>query len=143
MLGAINGVNGCDPSGFCNSVNVGIGTTAPAFKLHVVDASNTGVRVETVSTGGTVASFGGEGDFQIDAAGVVAGRFVVKESGNVGIGTNNPQSKLHVQGGARVTGGNVFIAQPNSLVITSPNGSCWQLRVSDLGALSAASVTCP
>ena len=143
VLGPINGVNSCDPGTLCNSVNVGIGTTAPAFKLHVIDASNTGVRVETVSTGGTVASFGGAGDFQIDAAGVVAGRFVVKESGNVGIGTNNPQSKLHVQGAARVTGGNLFIAQPNSLIITSPNGSCWQIRVSDVGALTAASVACP
>jgi hypothetical protein len=138
VLGAINGVNGATAD-----TSVGIGTTAPTFKLQVVDPANTGLRVQTTSTGGTVASFGGNGDFQIDAPGTAGGRLIVKQAGNVGIGTNNPQSKLHVQGEARVTGGNVFIAQPNSLIITSPNGSCWQIRVSDAGALSAASVSCP
>jgi hypothetical protein len=43
-----------------------------------------------------VASFGGAGDFQVDASGITAGRFVVKESGNVGIGKPNPSSLLHV-----------------------------------------------
>jgi hypothetical protein len=138
VLGAINGINGATAD-----TNVGIGTTAPSFKLQVIDPSNTGLRVQTNGTGGTVASFGGSGDFQIDATGVAGGRLIVKQAGSVGIGTNNPQSKLHVQGETRVTGGNIFIAQPNSLIITSPNGSCWQIRVSDAGALSAASVTCP
>jgi len=138
VLGSINGVNGAT-----TDTSVGIGTTSPTFKLQVIDPSNTGLRVQTTSTGGTVASFGGNGDFQIDAPGTTGGRLMVKQAGNVGIGINNPQSKLHVQGEARVTGGNIFIAQPNSLIITSPNGSCWQLRVSDAGALAAASVTCP
>ena len=138
VLGAINGVNGATAD-----TNIGIGTTSPTFKLHVIDPSNTGLRVVTNATGGTVASFGGNGDFQIDAPGTAGGRLIVKQAGNVGIGTNNPQSKLHVQGEERVTGGNIFIAQPNSLIITSPKGSCWQLRVSDAGALSAASVPCP
>jgi hypothetical protein len=138
VLGAINGVNGATAD-----TSVGIGTTSPTFKLQVIDPSNTGLRVQTAGSGGTVASFGGTGDFQIDAPGTAGGRLIVKQGGNVGIGTNNPQSKLHVQGEARVTGGNVFIAQPNSLIITSPNGSCWQIRVSDAGALTAASVTCP
>ena len=42
---------------------------------------------------------------------------------NVGIGTPAPKAKLHVKGG------DVFIASPNSLIITSPNGSCLQIRV--------------
>jgi hypothetical protein len=132
VLGSILGVNFAT-----DDTNVGIGVTAPLFKLHVVDRSNTGLRVQTNAAGGTVASFGGNGDFQVDAASASGGRFIVKEGGNVGIGTNNPQSKLHV------SGGDVFIAQPNSLIITSPNGSCWQIRVSDAGALTAASVPCP
>ena len=53
-------------------------------------------------------------------------------STNVGIGTTAPQSKLHV------SGGNVFIAQPNSLIITSPNGACWFITVSNTGTLSNA-----
>ena len=43
--------------------NVGIGTNAPAFKLQVIDTSNTGLRVQTNAAGGTVASFGGSGVF--------------------------------------------------------------------------------
>lgn len=35
VLGSINGVNNCTPP-FCDSVNVGIGTTAPTQRLHVV-----------------------------------------------------------------------------------------------------------
>src|SRR5262244_1337342 len=68
--------------------NVGIGAAAPGFKLHVVDPGNSGLRVQTNIAGGTVASFGGNGEFQIDSPGVNGGRFLVKENGNVGIGTN-------------------------------------------------------
>jgi hypothetical protein len=57
--------------------------------------------------------------------------------GNTGLGTSTPKARLHV------TGGNIFIAQPNSLVITSPNGSCWFVRVTNEGTLSASSITCP
>ena len=78
-------------------VAIGLGTPAINYKLQVHDTSNTGLRVQTDISGGTVASFGGSGDFQIDAPGIVGGRFVVKESGNVGIGTVSPTFKLHVE----------------------------------------------
>lgn len=120
-----------------NNANVGIGITAPIFKLQIVDSLNTGFRVQTNQAGGTVASFGGNGSFQIDAPGIGGGRFTVKENGNVGIGTNNPNTKLQVQGGS------VYIANPNSLIITSPNGACWFITVNNAGALSTISVTCP
>lgn len=77
--------------------NLGIGTS-PSFKLHVIDPSSTGLRVQTNSVGGTVASFGGNGAFQIDAPGIVGGRLVVKENGFTGIGTSNPQDRLEVAG---------------------------------------------
>ena len=44
-----------------NNGNIGIGVNPPDFKLHVIDASNTGLRVQTNVAGGTVASFGGSG----------------------------------------------------------------------------------
>ena len=78
------------------NAKVGIGTTAPAFKLEVVEPSNTGLRVQTNATGGTVASFGGNGAFEIDANGEVGGRFTVSENGTVGMGTNSPLGKLQV-----------------------------------------------
>jgi hypothetical protein len=82
VLGAIKGVNGSTAD-----TNVGIGTTAPGFKLHIGIGGN-GFRVEGPSTalsGLPAATFGGYGDFAIDAFGIASGRFVVKESRNVGI----------------------------------------------------------
>lgn len=85
--------------------NVGIGNAGPTFRLHVLDTSNTGLRVQTNTAGGTVASFGGFGDFQIDAVNVPGGRLTVKESGNVGIGlpaNSAPQTKLDVRGDVKL-----------------------------------------
>jgi hypothetical protein len=76
--------------------NVGIGTTRSSFKLAVIDSSNTGLRVQTNATGGTVASFGGNGAFQVDASGTPGGRFAALENGNVGIATNAPLGRLQV-----------------------------------------------
>ena len=97
VLGSISGINGATAD-----TKVGIGTTAPLFKLHVVDPLNTGLRVQTNTSGGTVASFGGFGDFSIDGPGFPGGRVTVKENGNVGIGTNNPLARLDVNGKLRV-----------------------------------------
>ncbi len=91
VLGSINGVNLANAD-----TRVGIGTTGPAFRLHVVDPSNQGLRVQTNTAGGLVASYGGNGDFQIDAPGVPGGRFLVKENGRIGIGTTAPLGKLQV-----------------------------------------------
>lgn len=76
---------------------------AVTYRLQVYDPSNKGLRVETDFPGGTVASFGGEGDFQVDAVGVPGGRFVVKENGRVGIGTAQPAKSLEVLGDIRAS----------------------------------------
>jgi hypothetical protein len=131
VLGSINGLNAATAD-----VNVGIGTPSPGFKLQVNDQSNTGIRVQTATTGGTVASFGGNGAFQIDANGTVGGRLAVAENGNVGVGTNDPHTKLQVAG-------SVYVQNPNSLIITSPNGACWFITVNNSGGLSTIPVTCP
>jgi hypothetical protein len=75
-----------------NNGDLGIGMT-PSAKLHV--ASGT-VRIEGPATaGGNALSIGGHGDLQIDAVGTAAGRFVVKENGNVGIGNPAPGFPLN------------------------------------------------
>jgi hypothetical protein len=87
VLGSINGVSFATAD-----TNVGIGVTAPTARLQIGNSNTTGLRIEGPSTSGTGAlagSFGGLGDFSIDAFGVVSGRFVVKENGNVGIGTTH------------------------------------------------------
>lgn len=55
---------------------------------------------------------------------------------NVGIGTTAPKEKLHIANGS------IFVANPGSLIITSPNGNCWFITVSNAGALSTFSVPC-
>ena len=63
---------------------------------------------------------------------------------NVGIGTATPANKLHVNGTVRVTNGAVYITNPNTLIITSPNGACWGITVNNSGALATFPVVpCP
>jgi hypothetical protein len=73
---------------------VGIGS-APGgtYGLEVVQTLN-GMRVQTNTAGGQLASFGGTGTFDIDAPGVIGGRLRVAENGNVGLGVTNPTNKL-------------------------------------------------
>ncbi|MEO8041472.1 MAG: hypothetical protein ABI646_02580, partial [Acidobacteriota bacterium] len=65
---------------------------------------------------------------------------------NVGIGTTTPNtnSKLHVNGTVRVTNGAVYITNPNTVIITSPNGACWGITVGNTGTLATFPVNpCP
>ena len=87
--------------------NVGVGTTTPARRLDVI-----GNLAVTPTTGQTFA-------LDADSAGPYMGtltntpfslmsnsarRLLIDTNGNVGIGTNNPTSMLHVVGDARVDG---------------------------------------
>ena len=97
VLGSINGVN------FANAdTNVGIGITAPVARLHIGLGNSTGLRIEgpnTTGTGVADVSLGGYGDFNIDAFGIVGGRFRVKENGQVTIGPTAPLRILTVAQG--------------------------------------------
>src|SRR5919109_972596 len=86
--------------------NVGVGTSSPAYKLHV-GTGNSGLRVEgPSSSGGTAISVGGFGDVGVDAPGVPRGRFVVTNAGKVGINQPNPGAQLQVSAPGAGNGNN-------------------------------------
>ncbi len=79
--------------------NVGIGTTTPAYKLHIGAAAN-GLRIEgpaTAATGAASLSIGGTGKIEIDKPGMPGGRLTILENGNIGIGEPNPGFPLNFE----------------------------------------------
>jgi trimeric autotransporter adhesin len=57
---------------------------------------------------------------------------------NVGIGTTAPKTKLHVRRGK------IYIeANGQGMVMKAPNGSCFELTVSDAGTLTTTGIACP
>jgi len=98
--------------------NVGIGTTSPAGKLHVVgdvlaDASGSCVKVKqgsfcatNLDTALTIStdSAGTDGIYFKTYSGGYYDRMVIKSNGNVGIGTTGPTSALSVVGNIYATG---------------------------------------
>jgi len=97
--------------------NVGIGTNSPTESLTVgsVATSNNYVRVNSANNTnagikfysdqsigkGYITGYRGNGNLffiQSDNAGTTADRFIINDTGNVGIGTDSPQAKLHAAG---------------------------------------------
>jgi hypothetical protein len=56
-------------------------------------------------------------------------------NGNIGIGTTNPTSTLHVVGDVMAG-----VNSSQGVILTSPNGTKYRLLVSDLGVVSAVVV---
>ena len=119
---------------YSNGTNVGIGTTTPGSKLDValgsisIGSSNTsnglrsGLKIYSFDSGAqqlgtleanyadnmrTIHLFGNSntGQIKIDTSASNGKIILFPGTGNVGIGTNNPGSKLHVTGKTQVTDG--------------------------------------
>ena len=141
VLGGINGVNNA-----IADTNVGIGTTAPVNVLHLngnhndfaltfTNQSNTagrrGYRIAFDSDRLTFQSATDSGAFAANQMAIDQG------NGNVGIGTTTPRARL------QVAGGNIYVTNPNGVIISSPNGTCWLIGVSNAGALTTIPTPCP
>jgi len=100
--------------------NIGIGTSAPVDELHIIRSSAEPVylRFTNTSTGHTLSDgfkigINGSGSafiYQLKALDIIFGtdntnRVVIKDDGDVGIGTTSPSELFHVDGNTRIEGG--------------------------------------
>jgi hypothetical protein len=102
--------------------NVGIGTTNPTHRLHIIaDNTTRGIKIENtvatsyaelnltasreyrVGTAGSTATGTDPGNFYVYDATAAAHRFTISGLGNVGVGTTTPKSKLYVTTGGTLT----------------------------------------
>ncbi len=109
-----------------NGGNVGIGTTEPEYALHIFKSGNTGMMIESSSSGypthGSTSNsgilFGNPdhewyigGDYhntmlKIDYDG--QNRILIDSNGNIGIGTMSPEGKLDVNGSIYQRGSQLY-----------------------------------
>jgi hypothetical protein len=89
------------------SGNVGIGTTSPSANLHVLSSGNGEIEVERAS--GALINLqaqsargviGTDSNHELQFKTNSSSRMTINTSGNVGIGTSSPDTKLHVEGGS-------------------------------------------
>ena len=63
---------------------------------------------------------------------------VVNHQGDIGIGNEDPKSKLHLENG------DIFLEDITSgVIMKSPNGQCWRYQPNNSGNLVGTLITCP
>ena len=124
-----------------SSGNVGVGTTSPGYRFVVnsysadtvakFESTDSIARLELKDNNDAayVGTQNNKAFIGMEANATGTNNLIVTSDGNVGIGTNNPSSKLHVDGSATFTGatftGNVGVTGTGNLTLrnTSSTGS--------------------
>ncbi len=161
VLGSVNGINGATVT-----TNVGIGTTSPQSRLHVIgnslftngSGSTTRGLLNLLSSSGP-ANFYMQGAgqdkgirFGVDSSTIPNSRFSISHQDSA-----SAQERFSVEsdGSVRANGftvksdgsvrsnGPVYVADPSGMILKSPNGACWGVTVGNDGALSTTAVPCP
>jgi hypothetical protein len=84
----------------------------------------------------TASSFNTPNIILLDGARAADG--VATNTGNVGINTSNPRSKL------QVTNGDVYIETASrGVIMKSPDGNCWRMTVTNSGQPQFTQIACP
>lgn len=151
-----------DTNLYYNSGNIGIGVNNPEMPLHISTSKPVNyLIVDHTSNGANGSSaielrqdnsnqnralmhrlsnshqYGGSLFFENVYNGSIVGRFVLSETGNVGIGMGlySPSEQLEVKGKIKSSGSN------SALILTSSNGTEFEITVDNSGNLTATQVT--
>lgn len=123
-----------------DGTNVGISTTAPNFRFHVKANGQDGIKIQHTGTGAfpqirfTDANDAFKASIGVDTSG----------TGSMNMFVNGNDRLILRSNGVVQVPGPLVVSNPNTLIITSPNGACWGLTVTNTGALSTFPVTpCP
>lgn len=125
--------------------NVGIGTTSPSCKLHVVDSSSEGkiiienetlalLQLKQPTSNKTYNIELGRTDGELTFRSTTGERMRLTESGNLGIGISSPQDSLHINGNMRLGQNGIIWAASG----THDHSGSLTLRASGNGTSSSA-----
>jgi hypothetical protein len=108
-----------------NRLSIGTGSINSNIGLEIGGSANYTTNIRSVvGVGNTALSIGGSGEVQVDATGVIGGRFIIKDNGNIGIGTSIPSSILDVRGSnVKLTVRTIGESQNSTLYLGTPNVS--------------------